>query len=107
MPGFATQLTCLTLGLALCVPPAVAVRDTRATARLVRTSTPERPHLGLPAPHVLPRAPVLHVFFAPGASPTPLRLRVPVVQRAVVHDAAPQNAWKARAHPSQAPPVES
>lgn len=107
MPGFVTQLTCLTLGLALCAPPAVEVRDAEAMATLVRTSTPERPHLGLPAPHVAPRAPVVHVFFAPRVVTTPVQTRAQVVQRAPTEDAAPQNAWRARAHPSQAPPRES
>lgn len=107
MSRVALTLTCFTLGLALCVPAMADVRDAEVTKQTVRTSTQERPHLGLPAPHVSPRAPVVHVFFAPGATVTPVLTHAQVAQRAPAEDAAPQNAWRARAHPAQAPPVES
>ena len=103
----ALTLTCFTLGLALGAPPMVDARGGEVTKQTLRTSTQEPPHLGLPAPQLAPRAPVLHVFFAPGVPVTPVLTHAQVAQRAPAEDAAPQNAWRARAHPAQAPPVES
>lgn len=107
MSRFALHLTCITLGLALCASPGVEPREEHVTRETLRTATTERPHLGLPTLHVSPRASVVHVFFAPGVTVTLVPASALRAQLELVEDAAPENTWRARAHPAQAPPVES
>ncbi len=104
MRRLALHLTCFVIALALCAAPGVDAREF-ADAKLTLTKQRgENAQLGLPAPHVQPRAP-LPYFVAPGLDAMPLITRAQVALRSVRRDDAPELSWRARAHPAQAPPV--
>lgn len=104
MRWLALHLTCFVIAIALCAVPGVDAREFAGAKATLSKQHGENAQLGLPAPHVQPRAP-LPFFVAPGLDVTPVITRAQAAQRSVRREAAPEISWRARAHPAQAPPV--
>jgi hypothetical protein len=98
------HLTCFVVAIALCAVPGVDAREFADAKVTLSKQSGEKAQLGLPTPHVQPRAP-LPLFIAPGIDVTPVITRAEFALRSVRRDDAPEISWKARAHPAQAPPV--
>jgi len=100
---FPFPLTCFFAVVALCAVPNVDAREFADTRETVGKPRGEQLQLGLPSPHVQPRA-QMPLFAAPGIDVTPLITRAELALRSAHRDDAPEISWKARAHPAQAPP---